>query len=718
MKIALLLGSLASLVPFIYAQDLKVGYAVITADAGSSVPVGTALFSFTNSEGVLVWEAGVAAVEPISSGRIFVDQQGGSLTALALVNPSPQTVGVTFILRNADGDEVGQQEVSFAGGEHRALFVNEPFPGRENFTGSMSFQTPTSNEKLAAVTLRQSTNLQGEAIFATLPVVDLTAAAIAESLIFPQVGAGVGLSTQIVLINPSEGPISGQIQLFDDDGNALQLELDGTAGAAFPYQIEGNGTFQGELSSNSDPKVGYAVVTLEEGDQAPSGTAIFQIKSGEALISEAGVAAVTLTTSARIFVDNVGTQTGVALANPGNPATTVTFNLLGINGSLLQTTTRDLAAGGHLSVFADELFPEVKVGFVGLMEIRTPTVSTPFLGVIERPIAIATLKLTTNARNHPILTTLPIVDLTQSVTASRLILPQIGFGEFPGGAFSTRLIFINADKASGLAGSLSFFQSDGSALSVPLDQETANEFPYLIPAGGGTQFRPGAATGRIAQIILDKDNPTGTGVVVNEGNTLQLTPWALDGTGNQVEEVTFSYSSLDTEIATVDAFGTIAGRQAGFSTLTVSAGDTIRTATITVVQVTPGASGFQITGIAQDLARQLYLANTEEHTIMLAASLEATPEVYAGVPQTAGLENDERLKSRFQNPAHLAFDQAGGRLYVSDEANHVIRVIDPGPEGRVETIAGTGQAGSQDGALDQASFNRPQGLVLDNRGAL
>lgn len=62
--------------------QLQVGYAVLTGDVGSNVPVGTVLFSSTNSQGVLVWEAGVAAVEPISSGRIFVDQQGDSRTAL------------------------------------------------------------------------------------------------------------------------------------------------------------------------------------------------------------------------------------------------------------------------------------------------------------------------------------------------------------------------------------------------------------------------------------------------------------------------------------------------------------------------------------------------------------------------------------------------------------------------------------------------------------
>ncbi|MDA2933791.1 hypothetical protein MYX82_05555 [Acidobacteria bacterium AH-259-D05] len=416
-QIALLLGSFTALVPFAYSQTPQVGYAVITAGTGSTVPVGTALFSSTNTEGILVWEAGVAAVEPISSGRIFVDQQGGSLTALALVNPFPQTVGVTLILRDASGNEVDRQDLSFAGGQHQALFVNQLFSGLENFTGSMTFQTPTSLEKLAAVTLRQSTNLNQEAIFATLPVVDLTAAASTESLVFPQVGAGVGLSTQIVLINPSEEPISGQIQLFDDAGDALQLELDGTAGATFPYQIEGNGTFQGELTSSSGTNVGYAVVTLEQGDQAPSGTAIFQIKSGEALISEAGVAAVTPTTEARIFVDNVGTQTGVALANAGNPATTVTFNLLGINGSLLQSTTRALASGGHLSIFTDQLFSEAGEGFTGLMEITSSI-----------PIAPVTLKLTTNSRNQSILTTLPLADLTRAVTVSSLIFPQIGFG--------------------------------------------------------------------------------------------------------------------------------------------------------------------------------------------------------------------------------------------------------------------------------------------------
>ena len=206
----------------------------------------------------------MAAVPPISSGRLFVDQRGGSRTALALVNPSDESVIVTLILRDASGTEADRNDEPFDPGQHRSLFVDELFTGLVDFTGSLTFQTQQDEEKVAAVTLRQNTNLQGEPIFATLPVVDLSAEPDTESIILPQVGAGEGLSTQIVLISPSEEAISGQIQLFDSLGAALELELDEAVGSSFPYQIEPNGTFSGVLASDSGTGVGYAVITLGE----------------------------------------------------------------------------------------------------------------------------------------------------------------------------------------------------------------------------------------------------------------------------------------------------------------------------------------------------------------------------------------------------------------------------------------------------------------------
>jgi hypothetical protein len=65
--------------------QVQVGYSVITSDAGSRAPAGTASFSFTNADGVLVSQAGVGASAPIRSGEIFVDESG-TKTSIALVN--------------------------------------------------------------------------------------------------------------------------------------------------------------------------------------------------------------------------------------------------------------------------------------------------------------------------------------------------------------------------------------------------------------------------------------------------------------------------------------------------------------------------------------------------------------------------------------------------------------------------------------------------------
>src|SRR6266568_4413064 len=75
--------------------QLQVGYTILTADSGSTAPVAAALFSFSNPNGILVSQAGVAATEPITAGRIFVDE-ADTQTSIALVNPSATDAFVTL----------------------------------------------------------------------------------------------------------------------------------------------------------------------------------------------------------------------------------------------------------------------------------------------------------------------------------------------------------------------------------------------------------------------------------------------------------------------------------------------------------------------------------------------------------------------------------------------------------------------------------------------
>ena len=118
--------------------------------------------------------------------------------------------------------------------------------------------------------------------------------------------------------------------------------------------------------------------------------------------------------------------------------------------------------------------------------------------------------------------------------------------------------------------------------------------------------------------------------------------------------------------------------------------------------------------MVQDLAQRLYLTSTANHTVLRTDSL-APPDLYAGISQAT---NGERLDSMFNAPAFLAIDQLDGTLYVTDGGNHLIRKVNPGPNGRVTALAGTGQPGSGDGEHHVAAFNNPQGVALDDRGNL
>jgi thiol-disulfide isomerase/thioredoxin len=62
-------------------------------------------------------------------------------------------------------------------------------------------------------------------------------------------------------------------------------------------------------------------------------------------------------------------------------------------------------------------------------------------------------------------------------------------------------------------------------------------------------------------------------------------------------------------------------------------------------------------------------------------------------------------------PGKLLVDEASGRLFISDSGHHRV-VIAQMKTGKVLDIIGTGEAGLQDGAFDQATFFEPQGLAL------
>ncbi len=695
---AFILAGLFTGFPSVRAQDqLVVGYARWDPAGTNPAPGGTALFSFSDAQGTLLWQAGVAAVEPVRNGRIFADQ-AGRRTALAVVNTGAEADTLILTLRTAAGAFQAETSRDFLPGQQFALFIDELFEGLPpGFVGSLSFEGERNDARWAAVTLRQSTNQFGQPIFATLPVAGAQDPE-ADRLVFPQVGAGSGLSTQIILINPYGEELRGRIRLISSAGAPLALTLDGTTSDQFPYVIPPDGAFRGQFTLAQGVGVGYAVVELDQGPGLPSGSAVFQFTAGAATVTEAGVLPARPTTRARIYADQAGTRTGVALAFPDSAGLTVSFRLLSRSGVPQQTTQRQVPAGGHLAIFVDELFPDLPTGWTGLLEIDSPS-----------GFAAVTLKLTTNRLGQPVLTTLPVVDVTRLPDSAPRFFPQFGYGL----GFATRLILLDAVTDGGSAGSLSFWKQDGTGLEVPLSGGVGDRFDVQLETGNLRQLYPGV-TASLAEILMDPAELT-----INQGSRRRLHPILLDTQGNPRDDFPLAYQSLNPGTVAVDDHGFIEAFNRGFTTLIISSDTLIRTFTVVSGTISPGVPGFEPSDVAMDLSGQVFLAGGEDHAVLRADSFESQPAPWAGSLVQAGLVNGPRLLSRFNRPSFLALDLAsGGDLYVADSANHVIRRIRGGDAGEVQTFSGSGQAGHLDGAPTQARFSQPQGVAVDDRGFL
>jgi hypothetical protein len=152
------------------------------------------------------------------------------------------------------------------------------------------------------------------------------------------------------------------------------------SGNTLSFQIAG-GQIRKFVSTGTAPlATGFATVSS---DSPVTGTAIFSLFAADGrLISEAGVPAATSLARQAILVDTLGGfKTGVAYANPGGGAATISLQLLNLEGVAVGSPApATLPPNGHRALFVAELFPGAPP-FAGTMQI---TSNTPLAAVALR----------------------------------------------------------------------------------------------------------------------------------------------------------------------------------------------------------------------------------------------------------------------------------------------------------------------------------------------
>jgi hypothetical protein len=119
-------------------------------------------------------------------------------------------------------------------------------------------------------------------------------------------------------------------------------------------------------------------------------------------------------------------------------------------------------------------------------------------------------------------------------------------------------------------------------------------------------------------------------------------------------------------------------------------------------------------GIAVDKGGNVIVADGGQSNRIRRVTVEGKVETIAG--SIEGFADGNALQAQFNTPSGIAIDRAGN-IIIADTSNNRIRKLSTDGT-KVSTIAGSGVAGFKDGRPDEAQFDGPIGVAVDQSGNL
>src|SRR5262245_1286585 len=185
------------------------------------------------------------------------------------------------------------------------------------------------------------------------------------SIAFPHIAiggetAGQNFATLVQIVNNNSSLTTAHVQLFADDGSALQALFDGQGPqSTMDVPLDAGVARQIQLTSSGPITGGWMQITFSPSDALT--TVILQCRSGTSLLSEVGVdpAANTIGTTDFAAETDAALNTGIAIANPSSTIAYILARLWSPDtGTVLsEGSVITLAPNGHIARYLTELFP-------------------------------------------------------------------------------------------------------------------------------------------------------------------------------------------------------------------------------------------------------------------------------------------------------------------------------------------------------------------------
>src|SRR5262249_18167267 len=154
--------------------------------------------------------------------------------------------------------------------------------------GSVSFD---SSIPVSVIALRGFINERSEFLTTTLPVISLGSDS-ATPVVVPQTAAGGGWSTAIILLNPTDNPITGTVRFLSPDGTDQSTSVDGINASTIVYSIPPRTSRQLQTTGGESTIVGSFVVQPDQGQVAPAVSTVYAYVAAGVTVSTTGSPAI------------------------------------------------------------------------------------------------------------------------------------------------------------------------------------------------------------------------------------------------------------------------------------------------------------------------------------------------------------------------------------------------------------------------------------------